>query len=144
MSKDDEEVVLEKPGISSCVTGFTHFHEPKVSEIGGKLKRVCEKQEKLGKQVSDLKKEIAFFKKGKGSDDDKQESKTLSDMLEKTSFYHDKLVNLKKDMKSLSEKSGQLKLRSEKLQIAKEKEALNREMARVQELEREEALVAKP
>lgn len=68
----------------------------------------------------------------------------LSEMVGKTRQYQEKLQNLQKEMSALSERSASMKARAMKLQEAKHKEALKRELKRQQELEREEALIARP
>lgn len=65
-------------------------------------------------------------------------------MFQKTRHYHQKLANLQREMVVLSERSNTMKLRALKLQEAKQKEALKRELKRQENLEREEALVARP
>ena len=68
----------------------------------------------------------------------------VSAMVSKTRHYQEKLQNLQKEMSTLSERSSSMKARAMKLQDAKQKEALKREQKRQQDLEREEALVARP
>ncbi|MGH0150183.1 UNVERIFIED_CONTAM: hypothetical protein FKN15_016724 [Acipenser sinensis] len=59
-------------------------------------------------------------------------------------YYHNKLVNIRKEMMMLHEKTTKLKKRALKLQQQKHKEALEREQQREKELERERQLIAKP
>lgn len=68
----------------------------------------------------------------------------IHEMIQKTRNYQMKLVNLQKEMVSLSERSASMTSRALKLQEAKQKEALKRELKRQEQLEKEEALVAKP
>ena len=68
----------------------------------------------------------------------------IEEMIQKTRQYHQKLTNLQKEMVTLTDRSGNMKSRALKLQEAKQKEALRRELKRQDDFEREEALVAKP
>jgi hypothetical protein len=68
----------------------------------------------------------------------------LQEMIQKTRQYHQKLTNLQKEMLTLSDRSNNMKSRALKLQEAKQKEALQRELKRQDDFDREEALVAKP
>lgn len=63
--------------------------------------------------------------------------------MERARQYHAKLVNIKKEMCSLHEKSAQLKRRALKIQQQKQTEALHVEQRRERELERERALTAR-
>ena len=68
----------------------------------------------------------------------------MQEMIQKTRQYHQKLTNLQKEMLTLGDRSNQMKSRALKLQEAKQKEALKRELKRQDDFDREEALVAKP
>ena len=67
----------------------------------------------------------------------------IEEMIQKTRQYHQKLTNLQKEMVTLTDRSSNMKSRALKLQEAKQKEALRRELKRQDDFEREEALVAK-
>nr|XP_031528688.1 biogenesis of lysosome-related organelles complex 1 subunit 6 isoform X2 [Vicugna pacos] len=58
--------------------------------------------------------------------------------------YHTKLVNIRKEMLMLHEKTSKLKKRALKLQQKRQKEELEREQQREKEFEREKQLTAKP
>ncbi|KAG8440524.1 hypothetical protein GDO86_006320 [Hymenochirus boettgeri] len=58
--------------------------------------------------------------------------------------YHNKLVNIRKEMMMLHEKTTKLKKRALKLQQKKQEENLRQEQQRERELEREKQLTAKP
>lgn len=64
-------------------------------------------------------------------------------IMDKARLYQLKLVNIKKEMMSLHEKTNQLKRRALKLQQQKQKEALTKEQRRDEELEKEKKLMAK-
>lgn len=69
--------------------------------------------------------------------------KEVAAIMDKAKIYQSKLINIKKEMMSLHEKTSHLKKRSLKLQQQKQKEALHREHARDEELEKEKKLTAK-
>ena len=73
-----------------------------------------------------------------------EEGLHLSEMIEKTNAYKLKLESLQRDMKDLTQRSKQMKLRAHKLQEAKQKEALKREYLRQKEIEKEELITARP
>ncbi|XP_059809090.1 biogenesis of lysosome-related organelles complex 1 subunit 6 [Hypanus sabinus] len=58
--------------------------------------------------------------------------------------YHDKLVNIRREMVTLHERTTRLKRRALKLQQQRQKEVLENEQQREKELERERQLIAKP
>uniref|UniRef100_A0A3B4XJK5 Biogenesis of lysosomal organelles complex-1, subunit 6, pallidin n=1 Tax=Seriola lalandi dorsalis TaxID=1841481 RepID=A0A3B4XJK5_SERLL len=68
----------------------------------------------------------------------------LNSLFTEAKVYHNKLVNIRKEMIMLHEKTTKLKKRSLKLQQQKQKEALEKEQQREKELERERQLIAKP
>ncbi|CAB1339163.1 unnamed protein product [Coregonus sp. 'balchen'] len=68
----------------------------------------------------------------------------LNSMFTEAKLYHGKLVNIRKDMIMLHEKTTKLKKRALKLQQQREKEAMEKEQQREKELERERQLIAKP
>uniref|UniRef100_A0A3Q3JFS3 Biogenesis of lysosome-related organelles complex 1 subunit 6 n=1 Tax=Monopterus albus TaxID=43700 RepID=A0A3Q3JFS3_MONAL len=68
----------------------------------------------------------------------------LNSLFTEAKFYHNKLVNIRKEMIILHEKTTKLKKRALKLQQQKQKEALEKEQKREKALERERQLTAKP
>lgn len=68
----------------------------------------------------------------------------LTETMNKAKQYHTKLLEIKKEMAALHEKSAKIKKRALKLQQQKQKEALQREQQKEKELERERRLMAKP
>merc|ERR1712156_597608 len=54
----------------------------------------------------------------------------MQEMIQKTRQYHSKLTHLQREMVTLSDRSSQMKSRALKLQEAKQKEALKRELER--------------
>ncbi|XP_051512301.1 biogenesis of lysosome-related organelles complex 1 subunit 6-like isoform X2 [Myxocyprinus asiaticus] len=68
----------------------------------------------------------------------------LNSLFTEAKVYHNKLVNIRKDMIILHDKTTKLKKRALKLQQHKQQEDLEREQQRERELERERRLIAKP
>ncbi|XP_016343856.1 biogenesis of lysosome-related organelles complex 1 subunit 6 [Sinocyclocheilus anshuiensis] len=68
----------------------------------------------------------------------------LNALFTEAKVYHSKLVNIRREMIVLHDKTTRLKKRALKLQQHKQKEDLEREQQRERELERERRLVAKP
>ncbi|TRZ01974.1 hypothetical protein DNTS_024152 [Danionella cerebrum] len=68
----------------------------------------------------------------------------LNALFTEAKVYHGKLVNIRKEMMLLHERTSRLKKRVLKLQQHKQKEDLEREQQREREMERERRLTAKP
>ncbi|XP_076356408.1 biogenesis of lysosomal organelles complex 1 subunit pallidin isoform X1 [Tachypleus tridentatus] len=68
---------------------------------------------------------------------------SLESVLIRTKHYQTKLINIKKEMTALYDRSAKLKKQALRLQEQKQKEALQREQLREEEVERERQLTAK-
>uniref|UniRef100_A0A8C4Q3K2 Biogenesis of lysosome-related organelles complex 1 subunit 6 n=1 Tax=Eptatretus burgeri TaxID=7764 RepID=A0A8C4Q3K2_EPTBU len=68
----------------------------------------------------------------------------VSTMLTEAKAYQQKLVNIRREMISLHERTSRLKKRAMKLQQQKQKDELKQEEQREKELQREKSLLAKP
>ncbi|XP_078035921.1 biogenesis of lysosomal organelles complex 1 subunit pallidin [Augochlora pura] len=68
----------------------------------------------------------------------------LNKMFETVKAYQRKLTLMKKEMASIHDRTSKLKKRALRLQEIKQKEALNREQQREQEIRREQDLIGKP
>ncbi|KAI5607844.1 biogenesis of lysosome-related organelles complex 1 subunit 6, partial [Silurus asotus] len=84
-----------------------------------------------------LEQEITKFKECNSTID-------LNTLFSEAKVYHSKLVNIRREMINLHDRTSKLKKRALKLQQQKQKEALDREQQRERELERERQLIAKP
>lgn len=73
-----------------------------------------------------------------------EEGLRLSEIVENTAAYKLKLEHIQRDMKEMTARSKQMKVRAYKLQEAKQKEALKREYQRQKEIEKEELITARP
>ncbi|XP_073509195.1 biogenesis of lysosome-related organelles complex 1 subunit 6 [Phyllobates terribilis] len=68
----------------------------------------------------------------------------INALFSEAKYYQNKLVNIRKEMILLHEKTSKLKKRALKLQQKKQEENLKQEQQRERELEREKQLTAKP
>ncbi|XP_063782081.1 biogenesis of lysosome-related organelles complex 1 subunit 6 [Pseudophryne corroboree] len=68
----------------------------------------------------------------------------INTLFSEAKYYHNKLVNIRKEMMLLHEKTSKLKKRALKLQQKKQEDNLKQEQQRERELEREKQLTAKP
>lgn len=68
----------------------------------------------------------------------------INALFSEAKYYHTKLVNIRKEMILLHEKTSKLKKRALKLQQKKQEENLKQEQQREREMEREKQLTAKP
>ncbi|CAH2274043.1 biogenesis of lysosome-related organelles complex 1 subunit 6 [Pelobates cultripes] len=68
----------------------------------------------------------------------------INALFSEAKYYHNKLVNIRKEMIMLHDKTSKLKKRALKLQQKKQEENLKQEQQRERELEREKQLTAKP
>ena len=127
-SKENERQWMQK-GVEGLVDSFKN--PIKKTEI---LVTVSEKQIELADKVASENEKFVRIEEGLH----------LSEMIEKTNAYKLKLESIQRDMKDLTQKSQQMKLRAYKLQEAKQKEALKREHLRQKEIEKEELITARP
>ena len=125
---NEEKTWLEKGAEGLCTSFQEPINKTKV------LEQVCVKQIDLEDKVASENEKFVRI----------EESLHLSYMIEKTTAYKMKLESLQREMKTLSQRSKQMKVRAVKLQEAKQKEALKREYERQRLLEKEEMLTAKP
>uniref|UniRef100_A0A3B3Q1Z8 Biogenesis of lysosomal organelles complex-1, subunit 6, pallidin n=1 Tax=Paramormyrops kingsleyae TaxID=1676925 RepID=A0A3B3Q1Z8_9TELE len=68
----------------------------------------------------------------------------INSLFTEAKIYHNKLVNIRKEMLVLHERTTKLKKRALKLQQQKQRDALEKEQQHEKELERERQLTAKP
>jgi len=120
--------------IDKCTRGLVQKFESPVQGIDAALEVINNKQVTLQDKIIG---ENEKFEKV-------AEEYKIDEMIQKTRAYQAKLSQLQKEMSSLSDRSTGMKQRAMKLQECKQKEALKRELRKQEELEREEALVARP
>lgn len=124
----DEEV------LNNLTIGLLDHLMPKFSNAKQSLSNVSENQRIL---IETIEQENAKFFECQSFND-------IVETMQKAKVYHTKLLNIKKDMISLHEKSARLKRRAVKLQQQKEKEALQKELDRERQIERDRLLTAQP
>ena len=124
----------ESKSIEKCTNGLISKFEGPVQGIDSTLEVINNRQTAITDKLIG---ENEKFEKV-------AEDYKIEEMIHKTRQYHQKLTNLQREMVTMSDRSVNMKSRALKLQEAKQKEALKRELKRQDDFEREEALVAKP
>jgi signal transduction histidine kinase len=133
VAKPNGESDLSNDTINKLAYGVVNSLLPDLSRSKKLLSDVTESQRVL---IETLQQENAKF----------AECQVLQEVMEtmnRAKLYHGKLVNIKKEMLLLHEKTAQLKRRALRLQQQKQMEALDAEQRRERELEKERALMAR-
>ncbi|XP_072237029.1 biogenesis of lysosome-related organelles complex 1 subunit 6 isoform X2 [Leuresthes tenuis] len=129
-----ENVYVDKKAVDKLTEGLLSHYLPDLQNSKRALQELTQNQLIL---LDTLDQEVTKFR----------ECNTLLDLnslFTEAKVYHNKLVNIRKEMIMLHEKTTKLKKRALKLQQQKQREALEKEQQREKELERERQLVAKP
>ncbi|XP_051235242.1 biogenesis of lysosome-related organelles complex 1 subunit 6 [Dicentrarchus labrax] len=129
-----ENVLVDKKAVDKLTEGLLSHYLPDLQNSKRALQELTQNQLVL---LDTLDQEVTKFR----------ECNTLLDLnslFTEAKVYHNKLVNIRKEMIMLHEKTTKLKKRALKLQQQKQKEALEKEQKREKELERERQLIAKP
>ncbi|KAM9410115.1 biogenesis of lysosome-related organelles complex 1 subunit 6 [Pholidichthys leucotaenia] len=129
-----EPVCVDKKAVDKLTEGLLTHYMPDLQNSKRALQELTQNQLIL---LDTLDQEITKFR----------ECNTLLDLhalFTEAKVYHNKLVNIRKEMIMLHEKTTKLKKRALKLQQQKQKEALEKEQQREKELERERQLIARP
>ncbi|KAM4592895.1 biogenesis of lysosome-related organelles complex 1 subunit 6 isoform 2-T2 [Odontesthes bonariensis] len=129
-----ENVYVDKKAVDKLTEGLLSHYLPDLQNSKRALQELTQNQLIL---LDTLDQEVTKFR----------ECNTLLDLnslFTEAKVYHNKLVNIRKEMIMLHEKTTKLKKRTLKLQQQKQREALEKEQQREKELERERQLVAKP
>ncbi|KAF7647847.1 hypothetical protein LDENG_00165750 [Lucifuga dentata] len=130
----EDVVLVDKRTVDKLTEGLLSHYLPDLQNSKRALQELTQNQLIL---LDTLDQEVTKFR----------ECNTLLDLnslFTEAKFYHNKLVNVRKEMMMLHEKTTKLKKRALKLQQQKQKEALEKEQQREKELEREKQLIAKP
>lgn len=142
-----EEVASPPLGFLNDCTKELNIESVVSKLTSGLLMTVVPEEERLRKQLNDIIQSQNVLIEAIGHENfkfrDAQLLKEVSDIMDRAKVYQVKLTNIKKDMMSLHEKTSQLKRRALKLQQRKQKEALQKEQQRDEELEKEKKLTAK-
>ncbi|XP_077374425.1 biogenesis of lysosome-related organelles complex 1 subunit 6 [Festucalex cinctus] len=129
-----ENVCLNKDAVYKLTEGLLSHYLPSLQNSKHTLQELTQNQLIL---LDTLDQEVTKFRECNALLD-------LNSLFTEAKVYHNKLVNIRKEMILLHERTTKLKKRALKLQQHKQKEALEREHQREKELERERQLIAKP
>ncbi|XP_053988049.1 biogenesis of lysosome-related organelles complex 1 subunit 6-like [Hylaeus volcanicus] len=114
--------------------GLLNIYQLPLEQVQKELNEATSKQEALlaQMQIENKKLQETF------------ENVNLNEMFQTIKVYQGKLTSMKKEMALIHERTFKLKKRALRLQLVKQKEALNREQQREQEIRREQELIGKP
>ncbi|KAF3427929.1 hypothetical protein E2986_01998 [Frieseomelitta varia] len=140
---NEEDEIDFKVAIEKLTEGFLKQYQEQWEQSGKKLNEVKSKQEILLSQMQIENKKVQ----------DVFNDVKLNEMFQMIKVSQGKLILMKKEMVSIHERTFRLKVsynfstlhkRASKLQQIVQKEALNKEQQREQELRREQELIGKP
>ncbi|XP_029948967.1 biogenesis of lysosome-related organelles complex 1 subunit 6 [Salarias fasciatus] len=133
-SAPGENVYVDRNAVDKLTEGLLSHYLPDLQNSKRALQELTQNQLIL---LDTLDQEVAKFRECNMLLD-------LNSLFTEAKVYHNKLVNIRKEMIMLHERTTKLKKRALKLQQQKQKEALEKEQQRERELERERQLIAKP
>lgn len=123
---NSENCVTEET-VTNLTNGLVEIYEPHLKKVQSQLHELTTKQKVLVEQLHNENLKLAWA----------QNSSDYQNMFKKIHVYRDKLINIKKEMRLLHEKSTKLKKRAIRLQTLKEKD----EAAKIQRRQREQDLI---
>uniref|UniRef100_A0A8D0H351 Biogenesis of lysosome-related organelles complex 1 subunit 6 n=1 Tax=Sphenodon punctatus TaxID=8508 RepID=A0A8D0H351_SPHPU len=126
--------VVDKKAVEQLTEGLISYYLPDLQRSKLALQELTQNQVVL---LDTLEQEISKFKECNSILD-------INALFTEAKHYRNKLVNIRKEMIMLHEKTSKLKTRALKLQQKRKSEELEREQQREKELEREKQLKAKP
>ncbi|XP_035888912.1 biogenesis of lysosome-related organelles complex 1 subunit 6 isoform X4 [Phyllostomus discolor] len=130
-----EDLTAEDKAVEQLAEGLLSHYLPDLQRSKQALQELTQNQVVL---LDTLEQEISKFKECHSMLD-------INALFTEAKHYHTKLVNIRKEMLMLHEKTSKLKVkRALKLQQKRQKEELEREQQREKEFEREKQLTAKP
>ncbi|XP_062280861.1 biogenesis of lysosome-related organelles complex 1 subunit 6 [Scomber scombrus] len=129
-----ENVFVDRKAVDKLTEGLLSHYLPDLQNSKRALQELTQNQLIL---LDTLDQEVTKFRECNALLD-------LNSLFTEAKIYHNKLVNIRKEMIMLHEKTTKLKKRALKLQQHKQKEELEKEQQREKELERERQLIAKP
>lgn len=129
-----EDLNIEDKAVEQLAEGLLSHYLPDLQRSKQALQELTQNQVVL---LDTLEQEISKFKECHSMLD-------INALFTEAKHYHAKLVNIRKEMLMLHEKTSKLKKRALKLQQKRQKEELEREQQREKEFEREKQLTAKP
>ncbi|XP_006030487.1 biogenesis of lysosome-related organelles complex 1 subunit 6 isoform X1 [Alligator sinensis] len=126
--------LVDERAVEQLTEGLISHYLPDLQQSKQALQELTQNQAVL---LDTLEQEISKFKECNSILD-------INTLFLEAKHYHSKLVNIRKEMLMLHEKTSKLKKRALKLQQKRQKEELEREQQREREFEREKQLTAKP
>uniref|UniRef100_A0A3Q2HI19 Biogenesis of lysosome-related organelles complex 1 subunit 6 n=1 Tax=Equus caballus TaxID=9796 RepID=A0A3Q2HI19_HORSE len=129
-----EDLMVDDKAVEQLAEGLLSHYLPDLQRSKQALQELTQNQVVL---LDTLEQEISKFKECHSMLD-------INALFTEAKHYHAKLVNIRKEMLMLHEKTSKLKKRALKLQQKRQKEELEREQQREKEFEREKQLTAKP
>lgn len=130
----NSEEYVDKEAVYKLTEGLLSHYLPDLQRSKQTLQELTQNQVIL---LDTLDQEVTKFK-------DCNALLDLNSLFTEAKAYHNKLVNIRKEMIVIHERTTKLKKRALKLQQQKQKEALEKEQQREKEMERERQLIAKP
>lgn len=130
----EEPMLVDKQAIVNLTEGLISHYLPDLQNSKQALQELTKNQVIL---LDTLDQEVTKFRECNALLD-------LNSLFTEAKVYHSKLINIRKEMMMLHEKTSKLKKRALRLNQQRQKEALEKEQQREKELERERQLIAKP
>lgn len=130
----EENVFVDRQAVDQLTEGLLSHYVPDLQNSKRVLQELTQNQIIL---LDTLDQEVTKFR-------DCNALLDLNSLFTEAKIYHNKLVNIRKEMIMLHEKTAKLKKRALRLQQQKQREALEKEQQREKALERERQLTAKP
>nr|XP_023672862.1 biogenesis of lysosome-related organelles complex 1 subunit 6 isoform X1 [Paramormyrops kingsleyae] len=130
----EDLTLVDNATIQKLADGLISHYLPDLQHSKQTLQELTQNQVIL---LETVEQEIAKFK-------DCNSLLDINSLFTEAKIYHNKLVNIRKEMLVLHERTTKLKKRALKLQQQKQRDALEKEQQHEKELERERQLTAKP
>ncbi|XP_038654303.1 biogenesis of lysosome-related organelles complex 1 subunit 6-like [Scyliorhinus canicula] len=134
LESSDELILVNQATVEKLTEGLISHYLPDLQQSKTALQELTQTQVVL---LDTLEQEIAKFRECNLVLD-------INMLFTEARCYHNKLINIRKEMITLHEKTTKLKRRALKLQQQRRKDELEREQRKERELERERQLIAKP
>merc|ERR1719397_1843798 len=134
LSQHIVQTMEERPAVKQCSEAVVDHYGVTFTCLGSSLEKLNTKQEILAVRVS---------QGGEKLNDERAKHK-VEQMISITNIYRNKLVKIREDMQSVTERSVRLRQRAGRLQDEKQRESMERENRKETERLREKELIAKP
>ena len=128
------EMSSSDKGVSQCSEAVVDHYGVTFSCLGSSLQKLTTKQEGLAAAVQ---------QEGRTLNEERAQHR-VEQMVSITGIYRSKLNRIREEMGTLSARSARLRQRAARLQEAKQKESMEREVQRDKDRVREKELIAKP